>query len=248
MADFNKTQWSNDDYVREYLNKVDAIIPQRQHLLELMGSFFRHFMADEKAPAFLELGCGDGAFTEALLTSNKQSRATLIDGSKEMLGHAKKRLANHSNINYICATFQEITTDNAPSIKHADFDLVFSVLAIHHLSKDEKTALFKYIHTILKPGGFFINIDDCVPPSAELELWYLELWNSDMKKKATELEIDLDPEAFNEKHKEAAHHAKLDTMHGQLTALEETGFVGVDCFFKDGIFTMYGGQKSGRTL
>jgi tRNA (cmo5U34)-methyltransferase len=243
MTDFNKTQWSNDDYVREYLNKVDAIIPRRDYLLELMASFFQRFIANKKDPAFLELGCGDGAFTEAILKTSSVGKASLVDASEEMLDRARERLADYSDINYRRASFQKITHGD---FKLPRFDLVFSVLAIHHLSKDEKAELFNYIHTVLKPGGFFVNIDDCIPPSAELEAWYIELWTNSMQKKSAELGIGLDPEAFNDKHKEATHHAKLETLQGQLEALAKTGFVGVDCFFKDGLFTMYGGQKSSR--
>jgi tRNA (cmo5U34)-methyltransferase len=36
---------------------------------------------------------------------------------------------------------------------------------------------------------------------------------------------------------------KPDTLEDQLNALKATGFNEVDCFYKYGIFTMYGGRK-----
>jgi tRNA (cmo5U34)-methyltransferase len=34
-----------------------------------------------------------------------------------------------------------------------------------------------------------------------------------------------------------------DTLAAQLNALQTIGFEDVDCFYKYGIFTMYGGKK-----
>lgn len=39
------------------------------------------------------------------------------------------------------------------------------------------------------------------------------------------------------------HHDTLDPLQGQLTALTEIGFNSVDCFYKYGIFAVYGGEK-----
>jgi len=36
---------------------------------------------------------------------------------------------------------------------------------------------------------------------------------------------------------------KPDTLSNQLTALEEAGFLDVDCYFKNGIFAVFGGKR-----
>lgn len=36
---------------------------------------------------------------------------------------------------------------------------------------------------------------------------------------------------------------KPDTLDNQINALKEVGFKEVDCFYKYGVFTMYGGKK-----
>jgi tRNA (cmo5U34)-methyltransferase len=47
------------------------------------------------------------------------------------------------------------------------FDLVFSVLAVHHLDAAEKAGLFHRVRAALRPGGRFVLGDVVVPESPE---------------------------------------------------------------------------------
>lgn len=47
------------------------------------------------------------------------------------------------------------------------FDLVVSVLAVHHLEADEKRDLFRRVRRALAPGGRFVLADLIVPERAE---------------------------------------------------------------------------------
>jgi len=57
------------------------------------------------------------------------------------------------------------------------------------------------------------------------------------------LKIKDDYEGSIRSYKEEAHYSKLDTLTDQLNALNEIGFKDMDCFYKYGIFAMYGGKK-----
>jgi tRNA (cmo5U34)-methyltransferase len=88
-----------------------------------------------------------------------------------------------------------------------------------------------------------MNIDVILAPAASLEDWYMELWHEwmDERKGALGLEKDL----FNDitkRYKELEEN-KPDTLEDQLTALKETGFREVDCYYKYGIFAVFGGRK-----
>ncbi|VAW35209.1 hypothetical protein MNBD_DELTA02-139 [hydrothermal vent metagenome] len=240
MSDFKETQWAKKDYTADYLEKVDAIIPLRPRLLELLGSFYRYFLGGGQTRSIVELGCGDGAFTEELLKTGIPTRATLIDGSEEMLSQARARLGDYKDIKFVCSSFQELTENNALP---EGSDLIFSVLAIHHLNAKEKSELFDLVYSRLAPGGFFINIDDCIPPSALTEDWYLDRWKKEMTEKAAELGVDIDPQSYNDRHKDPEHHRGLDTLAGLCKKLEAAGFNNVECLFKDGIFTACGAQR-----
>ncbi len=248
MSSFEETKWSAADYAADYLKKADAIIPQRPKLLGLLRSFYLHFfddLSDNGQPRkIVELGSGDGAFTEELLKTGQNIEATLIDGSAEMLAQARLRLAPYEGLRFIDSSFQKLISNDAIP---AGADLIFSVLAIHHISKEEKRELFELIYAQLAPGGFFINIDDCIPVSSLIEGWHVERWRKEVIEKGAELGIEIDPQTYIDKHHDPEHRENLETVAALCATLDAAGFIGAECFYRDGIFTVYGGQKSAAT-
>jgi tRNA (cmo5U34)-methyltransferase len=123
------------------------------------------------------------------------------------------------------------------------YDFIVSSLAIHHLTLNKKTALFKLIHSLLDPEGRFVNIDVVLAPSETLEQWYLTLWKEwiDERKQALGITGDqFDDLILQYKNNE---DNKPDTLKDQLDALKGIGFQDVDCYYKYGIFTMFGGSR-----
>ena len=54
---------------------------------------------------------------------------------------------------------------------------------------------------------------------------------------------DETPEDLIRRYKDPSSTNKPDTLGDQLKALESAGFTDVDCYFKNGIFVVFGGQK-----
>ena len=78
-----------------------------------------------------------------------------------MLNKAKERLKAFGNLHFIQESFQEILIKNTP-LQHYDF--IVSSLAIHHLTLEEKTALFRSIYSLLNVDCHFLNIDVVLAP------------------------------------------------------------------------------------
>lgn len=240
MTEFNKTNWSKPEFSKQYRDNADIYIVERRRMIEIMKSFYGYFISDNENKSALDLGCGDGILTRNLLEIDSSISATMIDPSGDMLRRAKELLRESDNIRYIRASFQDLMKD---TILQKNFNFVVSSLAIHHLTLEEKRSLFRIIHAHLHPGGYFMNIDVILAPAASLEDWYMELWHEwmDERKGALGLEKDL----FNDitkRYKELEEN-KPDTLEDQLTALKETGFREVDCYYKYGIFAVFGGRK-----
>jgi tRNA (cmo5U34)-methyltransferase len=209
-------------------------------MLSLLQSFYIHFVRDGSPKAVLDLGCGDGVVTSVLADADASISATLVDGSADMLAKAKERLRGLKNARYIHANFQELIREDRLD---RDFDLIASSLAIHHLSMEEKTALFKRAYDRLRPGGHFVNIDVVLAPNEPLEQWYLSLWKDWIKERKRVLEIGGDKyEEIVEQYKDNRDN-QPDTLDSQLDAMRRDGFHDVDCYYKYGIFTMFGGRK-----
>jgi len=240
MTEFNKSHWSKAEFAQGYRDSADVFIVERRRLLEILASFYLHFIAGKPNNKVLDLGCGDGIVVQELLKTDASMAATLIDGSEDMLSKAKDRLQDFENVHFVQASFQEILDKN---IALQTYDFIVSSLAIHHLIMEKKTALFRTIYNHLNVGGYFLNIDVILAPSDALEQWYLLLWKQWIDESKSFLGIKSGH--YDDIIKEYRDNTdnKPDTLDVQLKSLQAIGFKEVDCFYKYGIFTMYGGRK-----
>lgn len=238
MSKFEKSRWADSEFSQGYRDDADIFLPFRGQFLEISKSLYGHFISQNSAATVLDLGCGDGLFIQELTKSFNPAKIMLVDGSAEMLGAAQKRLAGLSNICFIEASFQQLLTDDP---LHESFDFIYSSLAIHHLPFAEKKRLYAYIYEHLAPGGHFIHYDVVLPPSTKLEKWYLSLWRAWIREhplsEGREKLLGI-PDQYK-----GNTDNMPDSLASQLKALQDVGFSNVDCFYKYGIFSLFGGSK-----
>jgi tRNA (cmo5U34)-methyltransferase len=241
MTDFKQSAWADNKFAQSYLDKADIYIVERRRMFWFVSSLFSHFFHRKEGMKLLELGCGDGALTEELLKTNNAISATLIDGGEGMIQKAKERLKGYQSTTFIQATFQDLLSGK---VKLESYDFCISSMAIHHLELGEKAALFRLIASLMKRGGFFVDIDVVRPPSAELEKWYFALWKDWLAHTMNQYNVkDEVPEDLIRRYQDPSSMNKPDTLEDQLRALESAGFVDVDCYFKNGIFVVFGGRE-----
>lgn len=239
MSEFNKSNWAKSEFSQGYRDNADIFIVERRRMLTILQSLYTHFVKDGTIKTVLDLGCGDGIVTSVIAEVDRTIIATMIDGSEDMLAKAKERLIGLKTARYIQTGFQELFQKNILG----DFDIIASSLAIHHLTMEEKIALFRKVHDHLKPGGYFVNIDVVLGQSVPLEQWYLSLWRDWIDERQRVLRITSGQfDGIVERYKDNRDN-KPDTLSDQLDALRGIGFRDVDCYYKYGIFTMFGGRK-----
>jgi len=238
MSDFDSSQWADSEFSEEYRDYANDYIPERYRQIEIAKSFYKHFLQTTRTCSVLDLGCGDGLIMHQLLKVDDSIDATLVDGSLEMLEAAKERLAGFERVQFVQASFQNLLTEDR---LQTTFDFILSSFAIHHLETYEKKALYEYIYRHLNRAGFFLNIDVVLGPTQDLEDWYLSLWTEwidskvDSSQKPHLLPI---PQQYKDNPDNLP-----DTLSVQLQTLEAIGFKNVDCYYKYGIFTIFGGCK-----
>jgi tRNA (cmo5U34)-methyltransferase len=116
------TEWDPDTY----LDLMLAEIPGFEELEEAVADLAR-------GSNVLELGTGTGETAVRVLARNPGARWTGIDSSDAMLARARERLPHDAELRV------QRLEDPLPE---GPFDLVVSVLAIHHLDGDGKRDLF----------------------------------------------------------------------------------------------------------
>ena len=164
----------------------------------------------------LELGAGTGLLSAMLADAQPQAELTLTDGAAPMLDQARAVLGDRAR--YYVADLRE-------PLPGGDFCAVVSALAIHHLDDDAKRDLFARVHAALRPGGVFVNAEQVLAPTPQLErddvAWHRETAAS-LGATADEWAAAL----------ERMRHDQSATVEAQLTWLREAGFADVDCRFK----------------
>ncbi|OBR66268.1 methyltransferase [Paenibacillus oryzae] len=179
----------------------------------------------KEKPRILDLGAGTGLLSAMLLEKFPYASMTLIDFSEEMLQKAKSRFQDDSRVTYIAADYTNY--DFAEP-----FDAVVSALSIHHLSHQQKQALFAKIRGWLTPGGLFMNADQTAAPSDSWDQIYRRAWIDSVRRSGLS-ESAL--EASLERRKQDINAG----LREQLGWLDEAGFSESDCVYKSNEFTVY---------
>jgi tRNA (cmo5U34)-methyltransferase len=136
-------EWNPDTY----LDQMHAEIPGYEELEAAVADV-------ATGDAILELGTGTGETAHRLLARNPDARLTTIDSSEAMLAAARARLPTAD------LRVQRLE-DPLPD---GPFDLVVSVLAVHHLDGDGKRDLFRRVAAVT---DVFVLGDVVVPERPE---------------------------------------------------------------------------------
>ncbi|OEH93593.1 class I SAM-dependent methyltransferase [Bacillus solimangrovi] len=184
----------------------------------------------EEPLTILDLGAGTGLLTSMLLERYPTAHYTLIDLSEKMLNVAKKRFEGNNNITYKVADYTTVEGQN-------QYDVVVSSLSIHHLSDDQKEKLYHNVFNSLKSGGIFVNADQVLGETDNLNQQYKQNWQQRIE----------NTNLTTEQLQAAYERTKLDqmsTLSQQLNWLKAAGFVDVDCVFKEYSFAVLFGKKN----
>jgi tRNA (cmo5U34)-methyltransferase len=227
--------------VELYVQSADLILPERNTIIDILLDIFRYHFDGREKLSILDLGCGDGIVTERMRSRFPGNTFYLLDGSPAMLEKAKRRLEG-VNLHFLCQTFDAYVDS---SIQDAKYDLIFSVNAIHHLSFLEKGGLYTKLFRELKHGGLFMNSDPVLPSSERSEAWQFGMWRDWINKRCVESGLQDEIGQYDDlalEYKQKPEN-KPSELFEQVQLLERIGFRDVDCFFKYGIFTLFGGTK-----
>ncbi len=196
----------------------------------------------------LDLCCGEGLLTQALLERFPRCHVHGLDGSVKMLAHVKRELARYGE-RFTTQRFDLAASDwrTFRFPVHA----VVSSLAIHHLDASEKQALFSDIAGILVPGGSFVVADISEPMNRFSRAHAAAAWDAAVRQRSLALDSDLrgyeqfcrlgwnhyatsepDPDSID----------KPSAVFDQLKWLEQAGFTEIDVYWMRAGHVIFGGR------
>lgn len=177
----------------------------------------------------LDLGAGTGLLSSMVKKSFPSARLTLADVSTAMLDKARERFQHMDEIAYQLIDFESAEIQGS-------YEVVVSALALHHSPLNQLQFVFRKIFDSLQPGGIFINADQILGATPEIERRYEETWLKHARAAGcTDDEIEI-----------AIERMKADrtsTLRDQLSTLRKVGFNEVNCWYQFYRYATYSGTK-----
>ncbi|MGE5538491.1 MAG: class I SAM-dependent methyltransferase [Gemmatimonas sp.] len=148
--------WNSADYVDGWMAKDRNREERRRPLLAKMMTLVP--FAHDQVIRVLDVGGGYGAVSSFVLDTFPNARVTLQDYSAVMLERAQHHFAGRRGPDaYVRSDLTDpawVTSAGGP------YDLVVSAIAIHNLGDaDVFQQVYRAIHDLLVPGGWFIDCD-----------------------------------------------------------------------------------------
>jgi tRNA (cmo5U34)-methyltransferase len=142
--DLNYDKYENDKYDQD----IVRVIPGHKELHKKIEQVVKEFSQEKKIQMILDLGVGTGLTSEIIMKIVPNSLLVGVDFSEKMLSGAEKRLSKYKT-KLLLGDYSQIVLGNK-------FDIIVSVIGIHHQNNEGKKNTFKKIFDSLNSEGLFI--------------------------------------------------------------------------------------------
>jgi tRNA (cmo5U34)-methyltransferase len=233
--------WKLPAIVTRYLS-YRAAIPLAQEQIGVMMSILK--TREQPVENFLDLGCGDGILGATILGEYPKSRGVFVDFSEPMLEQAREQLKGYA----ARLAFENVDYGDSAWVNKMQprpFDAVVSGYSIHHQPDARKREVYQEIFSLLKPGGWFINIEH-VSSAAQLNIDLFEQHYSSVryaieKQNGGTCTLEQVTEEYRTRPDKAANI--LASTELQCDWLREIGYEDVDCYMRIYELAVFGGRK-----
>ena len=223
--------WSEEDSI-DYLAMAEVAVPHRAEHMAVMLSQVSY--SPEAEFRFIDLGCGRGELSAALLTAFPNSQCVAIDPSQEMRLAASELLSAFGE--RVKVEDFDMTTDGW----HHHLDgagLVVSSLAIHHLSDESKRRLFESVARLSAPDGAMIYFDMVAPSRPEGWQMQADSYQRIIREQAERITngdailVRMESEKWNVFKDPVPDEELIAPLPDQIVWLRDAGFAYADCFW-----------------
>jgi tRNA (cmo5U34)-methyltransferase len=239
------TGWKESDS-SNFLDFGRFFVPDREEQIATVADV----VPDPGEGLLVDLCCGEGLLSRALLERFPKARVLALDLSPAMLAQARTSLADHAD-RFVTRPFDlaDRSWRSFPEPVHG----FVSSLALHHLDGEGKRELYRDLATALAPGGAVVIADLVQPATAAAQVLAARAWDDSVRRRALDLAGHLGPyEEFRRQRWNLWAETEPDpidrpsTLFDQLRWLEEAGLSGVDVYWMKAGHAVFGGVRGER--
>jgi tRNA (cmo5U34)-methyltransferase len=238
--------WDEADS-REFIDSGRIFVPDREEQIAMVLDL----IPEPGEGLLVDLCCGAGPLTAALLERFPRARVLAMDLSPAMLEHVRTTLGDVSGFGDRLQTRPFDLADRSwrrfPEPVHA----FVSSLAIHHLDGEGKRQLFRDLAAALAPGGALVIADLVQPATPAGQALAAKAWDEAVRRRALEIAGGLAPyEVFREERWNFYADPDPDPIDqpspliDQLHWLAEAGLTGVEVHWLKAGHAIYGGFRT----
>jgi SAM-dependent methyltransferase len=245
-----------DVWVRRFDRMQERYLNRRAERFVVIVGVIR---AIQESPArIIDLGCGTGTLTQAILEAFPSCRVRGVDLDESLLALAKARLRGFGDrVELVCQDLRDAAWFGRSRVR---FCAAVSATALHWLSPENLAKLYRSLASIVKPGGVFLNADHAASGNAQIQAQWkrrrdaavqsfpdrnADTWSGFFKAYAEA--IGADPGTIGENAVgpwEGVEEGMPLAWH--FDRLREAGFVEPDCFWRCDCDAVYGALRSGK--
>ncbi len=187
----------------------------------------------------IDLGCGTGNISASILKKHSEMKIFLIDGGKDMIDIATKKINSivpDAITGYKIADLSSDEWDN--DMEHESYDGIVSNFVLAHLPYERYKITVEKCLSLLKPGGWFIDVEGFREKETDLSPWLREkMFENKEKLKNTEWASSV----FDSRKKHEKHY--LCSKSRKITWWKNAGFKPVYTVWQYLGFAMIAGRK-----
>lgn len=138
----------NETVIKEAFERPEWYLRSAAYNIRIRCETIHEFLRGRRYQNILDIGCGDGSLSVPLLTQN--SKVTLLDRSRDMLGRAAARVPRElvENATFVNSDFTAAELPTAP------YELVICVGVLAYVK--DPFAFLQKVASVMVPGGTLI--------------------------------------------------------------------------------------------
>ena len=153
-----------------------TVVPEYETAIETTALIVERLLGS--GPRVLDLGCGTGNASAAILKRSPAAKIFLLDGSISMVEAAKEKIGATSPGSVIGSKVADIAAedrDHDLGLAPGEFDAVVSTLVLEHLDFESYRAAIGKCFDLLRPGGWLIAVEGYAEEESDMAGWFSEL-------------------------------------------------------------------------